>query len=101
MSRVAVLKTNISEKVLEFMNTFLVKPNDKTFEAYLDAVDTSTSSQVNLIWKSVILESLLKFAKVASRKRVAPMNQGYVLSLLREEYSRTSNHSQLGIKTLC
>ena len=63
MIRVAVLTRNISEKVLEFMNTLLVKPNDKTFEAYLDAVDTSKSSQVSLIWKSVILESLFKVCK--------------------------------------
>ena len=94
MSRVAVLLTNISEKVLEFMITFPVKPKDKIFEAYLDAVDTSKTSQVNL-------SLFLRFIKLALRKRVVPINQGDALSLLREEYSRRSNHSQLRIKNLC
>ena len=100
MNLVAVLTTNISEKVLEFMNTFFVKPNDKTFEAYFDAL--ILPSRAKSIWfgKLSYWNLFLRFAKVASRKRVAPMNQGYVLSLLREEYSKSSNHSQLGLKLL-
>ena len=101
MIRVAVLTRNITEKVLEFMNTLLVKPNDKTFEAYLDAVDTSKSSQVNLVWKNVMLESLFKAWKSSIKEASCSHESGMCIISIAWGVSRTSSHSQLGIKTLC